>query len=281
MNRATEFLNAGRKIVLKIGSNVLAGAGGVVDAEVVADIAAQVAGLRAAGKQVVIVSSGAEVSGISAIGAWSRRGDMNYKQAMCAVGQVELMMAYKREFARHGVIVAQLLLTHANFGEANTTLHMRNTLFTLLDEGVVPVINENDSVSIDEFSSGDNDRLAALTANLWSANLLVLMSDIDGVYDRSPKEHDDARLISEVADTGALRRGIEMEGTSSFGTGGMASKIDAAELVAEHGAALLLVNGKSRGVLTRIAGGEGAGTLFIPRGAGGGPAGAVSVSERE
>jgi glutamate 5-kinase len=257
-------LNGSRKIVLKIGSSVLAGADGNMDTEVVADIAAQVAALRAAGKQVVIVSSGAEVSGVSAVGVWSRHGDMNYKQAMCAVGQVELMMAYKKHFAEHGVIVAQLLLTRANFRDANTTLHIRNTLFTLLDEGVAPVINENDSVSIDEFDSGDNDKLAALTANLWNADLLVLMSDIDGVYDNSPKEHSGARLIGEVTDIDSLRRGIDTSGKSSFGSGGMESKIDAAEAVAEHGAALLLVCGKSRGVLTRIAGGEQAGTIFVP-----------------
>jgi glutamate 5-kinase len=191
---------------------------------------------------------------------------MNYKQAMCAVGQVELMMAYKRCFAKHDVIVAQLLLTRANFRDPNTTLHIRNTLFTLLDEGVVPVINENDSVSIDEFDSGDNDRLAALTANLWNSDLLVLMSDIDGVYEKSPKEHDDAHLISEVTDIAALRRSIDTGGKSRFGSGGMESKVDAAETVAEHGAAMLLVCGKSPGALTRIAGGESAGTIFIPEG---------------
>jgi glutamate 5-kinase len=266
MSKATEILNGSRKIVLKIGSNVLAGADGNMDTGVVEDIAAQVAELRAAGKQVVVVSSGAEVSGVSAVGVWSRHGDMNYKQAMCAVGQVELMMAYKKHFARHGAIVAQLLLTRANFRDSNTTLHIRNTLFTLLDEGVVPVINENDSVSIDEFDSGDNDRLAALTTNLWNADLLILMSDIEGVYDKSPKEHADAKLISEVTDIDALRQNIDTGGKSSFGSGGMVSKIDAAEAVAEYGAALLLVCGKSPAVLTRIADGGQAGTIFIPGG---------------
>jgi glutamate 5-kinase len=264
MGKAADILSGSRKIVLKIVSIVIAGADVGMDGVVVEDITGQVAGLRAAGKQVVIVSSGAEVSGVSAVGAWSRHGDMNYKQAMCAIGQVELMMAYKKCFAKYGAIVAQLLLTRANFRDLNTTLHIRNTLFTLLDEGVVPVINENDSVSIDEFDSGDNDRLAALTASLWNADLLVLMSDVEGLYDKSPKEHADAKLISEVADVESLRAGIDTDGKSRFGTGGMASKIDAAEAVAEHGAALLLVCGKSPGVLTRIAAGEQAGTIFIP-----------------
>jgi glutamate 5-kinase len=183
---------------------------------------------------------------------------------MCAVGQVELMLAYKEYFARHDTIVAQLLLTRANFGNQSTMLHMRNTLFTLLDEGVVPVINENDSVSIDEFDIGDNDRLAALTANLWNADLLVLMSDIEGLYDKSPKEHADARLIKEVTDIDALRLRVDTGGKSSYGTGGMDSKIDAAEAVGAYGAALLLVCGKSPGVLTHIAAGEDAGTIFMP-----------------
>jgi glutamate 5-kinase len=249
---------------LKIGSSVLAGADGGMDIAVVRDIVAQVAALRAAGKQVVIVSSGAGVSGASASGLWSRRKDMNYRQALCAVGQVELMMAYKKSFAEHGAIVAQLLLTRANFRDNNTTLHIRNTLFTLLDEGVVPVINENDSVSIDEMDSGDNDILASLVANLWSADMLVLMSDIEGLYDKSPKEHSGARLISEVTDIAEIRRHVSTDGTSRFGAGGMESKINAAEAVAEHGAALLLVCGKSEGVLTRIAAGDGAGTIFVP-----------------
>jgi glutamate 5-kinase len=264
MGKATEILNGSRKIVLKIGSNVLAGAEDVMDIGVIENIVSQAARLREAGKQIVIVSSGAEVSGVSAIGAWSRHGDMNYKQAMCAVGQVEHMMAYKRCFAARGAIEAQLLLTRSNFHDWSTTLHIRNTLFTLLDEGVVPIINENDSVSIDEFGSGDNDGLAALTANLWGADLLILMSDIDGVYDKSPKEHKSARLIGEVTDIGALRSSIDIAGKSRFGTGGMASKVDAAESVAEHGAALLLVCGKSRDILTRIAGGEQSGTIFVP-----------------
>ncbi|MDR3225426.1 MAG: glutamate 5-kinase [Clostridiales Family XIII bacterium] len=264
MSKATELLNNSRKIVIKIGSNVLAGTNGSMDRAVIEDIASQVAGLRTAGKQIVLVSSGAEVSGVSAVGIWSRHGDMNYKQAMCAVGQVELMMAYKEYFARHGAIVAQLLLTRANFRDQSTMLHMRNTLFTLLDEGVIPIINENDSVSIDEFDSGDNDRLAALTANLWNADLLVLMSDIEGLYDKSPKEHTDARLIKEVTDIDSLRQRVDTGGKSSYGSGGMDSKIDAAEAVGAYGAALLLVCGKSPGVLTRIAADEEAGTIFVP-----------------
>jgi glutamate 5-kinase len=264
MSKASGIINSSRKIVLKIGSNVLAGPGGLMDESVVDDIAGQVAKLRLNGKQVVIVSSGAEVSGVSAVGIWSRHGDLHYRQAMCAVGQVELMMAYKKYFLKHEAIVAQLLLTRANFSDAGTSLHIRNTLFTLLDEGVIPIINENDSVSVDEFEIGDNDRLAALTANLWNADLLVLMSDIDGLYDKSPKDFDDARLIGEVNDIAALRNEVSTGGTSTYGTGGMDSKINAAAAVGEYGTPLLLVCGKSAGVLTDVAAGADAGTIFIP-----------------
>ncbi|MDR0817898.1 MAG: glutamate 5-kinase, partial [Clostridiales Family XIII bacterium] len=195
-----------------------------------------------------------------------RHGDMHYKQAMCAIGQVELMMAYKRNFAKDDITVGQILLTRDNFegGSGGSTLHIRNTLFTLVDEGVVPIINENDSVSVDEFTLGDNDHLAALTANLWNADLLILMSDVDGIYDKSPKDSADAKLIPEVEHIGALRRDIDLTGKSTFGTGGMNSKIDAAEEVGRYGTPMLLVNGKNKDILTEIASGKQAGTIFIP-----------------
>lgn len=265
MGKANEILKNSRKIVLKIGSNVLAGADGTMDSKVISSIVDQVSHLIAGGKQVIVVSSGAEVSGVSAIGRWSRHGDINYKQAMCAIGQVELMMAYKRYFAKNEITVGQILLTRDNFTDNNSSLHIRNTLFTLLDERVVPIINENDSVSVDEMNIGDNDALAALTANLWNADLLILMSDIDGVYDKSPKSNDGATLIREVTDIEALEREIDTAGKSSFGTGGMASKIEAAKAVGRFGAAMLLVNGKKKGILDDINEGAEEGTIFLAR----------------
>ena len=246
---------------MKIGSNVLADSEGKMDTAVISDIVAQVCALIERGKQVIIVSSGAEVSGVSAIGRWSRHGDINYKQAMCSIGQVELMMAYKRCFAKQGIVVGQMLLTRDNFADRNSSLHIRNTLFTLLDERVVPIINENDSVSIDEMNIGDNDALAALTANLWNADLLILMSDIDGLYDKSPKDYKGAQFIPEVLDIESLD--VNVDGKSVYGTGGMRSKIEAARTVGRFGASLLLVNGKQPGIVTDIADGREAGTLFL------------------
>jgi glutamate 5-kinase len=263
MGIADDILKNSRKIVLKIGSNVLADESGKLDGDVVADIAGQVAELIRGGKQVIIVSSGAGVSGATAVGLLSRRDDMNFKQALCAVGQVELMLAYKKEFAKYDKVVGQVLLTRDNFADANSRLHIRNTLFTLIDEGCIPIINENDTVGIEEFNLGDNDLLAAHTANLWNADLLVLMSDIDGVFDKPPKDHADARLIPVVEDLDALEASADIGGTSSYGSGGMASKIEAARTVSKFGTPMLLVNGKRQGILAEIAGGGVSGTVFV------------------
>ena len=263
MSKAEEILRGSRKVVLKIGSNVLAGEDGILDKERVRQISEQALMLMRDGKRVVIVSSGAGVSGAACVGRLNRRDDMNYRQALCAVGQVELMMAYKKYFEAAGKHVGQILLTAENFQDDESMLNIRNTLFTLLDEDVVPIINENDSVCIREFSFGDNDNLAALTANLWSADLLIVMSDVDGVFDSSPFENPDARLIEEVMDIDALGEKIVTGGVSSFGTGGMDSKLEAAKTIGAYGIPMLLVNGKRGDMLTDVAAG-GLCTVFIP-----------------
>ncbi|MDR1571297.1 MAG: glutamate 5-kinase [Clostridiales Family XIII bacterium] len=251
MERIAEILNASRKIVLKIGSNVLSDGDGRVDQQNVKNIAEQVHFLMDRGKQVLIVSSGAGICGVGAINKWARRDDINYKQALCAIGQVELMLGYKKFLNERRIHVAQMLLTNEDFSDNNRILHIRNTLFTLLDEGVVPIINENDSVSVEEIEMGDNDMLAARTAELWDADVLVLMSDIDGIYDKSPKEYEDARLIREVYDLGELESSIDMGPKSSFGTGGIGSKIEAARLMGRYSIPTILLNGRNGGALMR------------------------------
>lgn len=263
MGKASEILRNSRKIVIKIGSQVLSNKEGLMDHETMKNIADQITALIGTGKQVIIVSSGAEVSGVSAIGRWSKHGDITYKQAMCAIGQVELMMEYKKHFLKNDLVVGQLLLTHRDFGDKTTSLYIRNTLFTLLDENVVPIINENDSVSVDEFNIGDNDTLASLTSNLWDADLLILMSDIDGLYNVSPKKDKNATLIKEVYDIDEIKDRVDITGKGKIGTGGMETKIDAAETVSKFGTSLLLVNGKTQDILTKIAKGESAGTIFV------------------
>jgi len=257
-----ELIADSRKLVLKLGSNTIADADGKVNRAFLKEFAEQVAALMKAGKQIVIVSSGARIAGLSAIGKWARKKDIHYKQALCAIGQVELMEAWRRAFEPVGVHIAQLLLTRDDFSDDIRTLNMRNTLFTLVDEGVVPVINENDSVCVDEIKIGDNDNLAALSAVLWSADLLVLFSDIDGVYDKNPKEHADAFLVESVSDIAALKRSISMGSTNGFGTGGISTKIEAAAQVVSYGIPMILAHGGKPRALEALAAGRQSGTVF-------------------
>jgi glutamate 5-kinase len=265
MGVLSELIVKSKKIVLKIGSNVMSDSEGCVDQDTVGSIVDQVHGLISSGKQVIIVSSGAAICGVGAINKWSRRGDINYKQALCAIGQVELMLAYKNYFIAHGTHVAQLLLTREDFIDGKRNLNIRNTLFTLIDEGVVPIINENDTVSVEEIKIGDNDMLAANTAALWNSDLLILMSDINGLYDKSPKEHEDACLIREVYDIMPLVNSIDIGGKSDFGTGGIMTKITAAKEMNKYGIPTILLNGKQKGILTKALTEEVDATVFLAK----------------
>ncbi|GHV68168.1 glutamate 5-kinase [Spirochaetia bacterium] len=252
-----------RKIVIKIGSNTLADSSGQVKAGFLDDFAEQAAALIRGGKQIVIVSSGAQAAGLSAMGKWARKQDLHYKQALCAVGQVKLMAAWGAAFAKQNLQIGQILLTRDDFGDSIRTLNMRNTLFTLVDEGIVPIINENDTVGIEEIKIGDNDTLAAQSAVLWSADLLILFSDIDGLYDKNPKEHPDARLVEVVNDIAAVRRQVSTDGKSSFGTGGIATKIDAAERTLPYGIPLILAHGGRERALEALTAGKQKATAFL------------------
>ncbi|MBN7771885.1 glutamate 5-kinase [Clostridium aminobutyricum] len=263
MSVISEVINTSRKIVIKLGSNVLSDEHGTVNKMVMHNIVEQVNGLMQQGKQVVIVSSGAGICGVGAINKWNRRGDINYKQALCAIGQVELMMAYKQFFADYDLHVGQILLTKEDFEENTRNRNIRNALFTLIDEGVVPIINENDSVSVDEIKIGDNDTLSALTASLWNADALIILSDIDGVFDKDPKTYKDAKLIEEVHDIDTLLEKIDVRGKSSFGTGGITTKIEAARKVNEYGIPLVLLNGKKLNIIRDAAEEQETGTVFF------------------
>lgn len=263
MNVIGNLIKESKKIVVKIGSNTLSDENGNVNKEAMHNIVDQLCELMEQGKSVIIVSSGAGICGIAAINKWHRKGDINYKQALCAIGQVELMMAYKEIFADYNIHVGQMLLSRDDFGDHMRNLHIRNTLFTLVDEGVVPIINENDSVSVEEIKIGDNDTLSALTANLWGADLLIIMSDIDGVYDKNPKENKNVELIEEVYDIDGLLTEIDARGKSRFGTGGVLTKISAARQVNEYGIPLVLTNGNKRDILRKLIDGSERGTVFF------------------
>lgn len=257
-----ELICDSRKIVVKIGSNTLSDEHGAVNRSAIHNLTEQLVEWMKEGKSIIIVSSGAGVCGAGAINKWARRKDINYKQALCAIGQVELMMAYKELFGEYGYHVGQMLLTRDDFNDHSRNLHIRNTLFTLVDEGVIPIINENDTVSVDEIKIGDNDTLGAMTANLWGADLLIVLSDIDGVYDKNPKEHPSAEIIRQVTDIDFLKSRISMEGTNRFGTGGVATKIEAARRVNEFGIPMALLNGKKENILRKAAEGSEEGTVF-------------------
>ena len=263
MGNINTALQNARKIVIKIGSNTLAKADGTTNIEFMLDFAAQCAQLIKQGKQLILVSSGAQVAGVSTTKEWARKKDVHYRQALCAIGQVELMHQWRKAFQQQGIHIGQLLLTKDDFENEHRSLNIRNTLFTLVDEGVVPIINENDSVSYDEIKIGDNDNLSALTAILWSADVLLLFSDIDGVYSDNPKTNPNAKLIETVESIPELRKSIKMGDTNAFGTGGMETKIQAAEKVTEYGIQMLLANGGKEKALLSLLDENSKGTLFV------------------
>ncbi|MDR0444004.1 MAG: glutamate 5-kinase [Treponema sp.] len=252
-----------RKIIIKFGSNTLANKEGKINSDLLAEFADQAAALMKNGKQIVIVSSGAQVAGLSTMDKWARKRDIHYRQALCAVGQVELMGAWRRAFDKHGLHIAQILLTREDFTDSNRTLNMRNTLFTLVDEGIIPIINENDTVSVEEIKIGDNDTLAAQSAILWSADLLILFSDIDGLFDKNPKEFSNAQLVEEVRDIEAVRNNITIGAANNFGTGGIATKLDAAQLAFGYSIPTILAHGGRPRSLEALAAGSQKATAFL------------------
>jgi glutamate 5-kinase len=263
MDTIQRLIADARKIVIKLGSNTLAGKEGKINTSFLDEFADQAAALTKSGKQIVIVSSGAQVAGLSTMDKWARKRDIHYRQALCAVGQVELMSAWQRAFEPKGRHVAQILLTQEDFGDPIRTLNMRNTLFTLVDEGIIPVINENDTVSVKEIKIGDNDTLAAQSAILWSADLLILFSDIDGLYNKNPKEFPDAELVEEVRDIDTVRKNISIGAANSFGTGGIATKLDAAQRAFSYGIPTILAHGGRPRSMEALASGSQKGTAFL------------------
>ncbi|MDR1252795.1 MAG: glutamate 5-kinase [Treponema sp.] len=258
-----QLLADARKVVFKFGSNTLADGNGRINPVFLTEFADQVAAFKRNSKQIIIVSSGAQVAGLSTMDKWARKRDIHYRQALCAVGQVELMGAWRRAFEQHGLHIAQILLTQDDFGDPIRTLNMRNTLFTLVDEGIIPIINENDTVSVEEIKIGDNDTLAAQSAILWSADLLVLFSDIDGLFNKNPKDFPDAELLEEVRDIESVRKNISTGAANNFGTGGIATKLDAAQRALSYGIPTILAHGGKPRSLEALTAGNQKGTAFL------------------
>lgn len=252
-----------KKIVIKIGSNTLTAENGSVNERFIAGLTRQVSHLMKLGKEVIIVSSGAKIAGISAINKWSKKEDIAYKQALCAIGQVRLLQHYQLNFEHENLHIAQILLTRDDFTVDKRLLNIRNTIFTLLDEGVVPIINENDTVCVEELKIGDNDTLAALTAQIWNADLMLILSDIDGLYDKNPKENPNAKLIKFVNDIDDLN--VEIGSTNSFGTGGIKTKIDAAKICNDAQIPMILAHGETDDILLNVINQTAKYTTFLPK----------------
>ena len=254
-----------RRIVVKIGTNILTKAGGV-DAGYVRRVAGQVNSLLKTGRQVVIVSSGAIGMGLGQLAAEKAR-DIKMRQACAAIGQPLLMAEYRKSFLRYGVTVAQVLLTAEVLSNRKTYLNLRNSIETLLELSVVPILNENDSVSTDEIGSafGDNDKLSALVASKIDADLLIMLSDIDALYDKNPRKFANARPIRTVFEiTDDIVRNAGGRG-STRGTGGMKTKIEAAKIASNAGCRIVLANGRLKNVIGRIIAGDQIGTIFMPK----------------
>ncbi|HEX6321951.1 MAG TPA: glutamate 5-kinase, partial [Burkholderiales bacterium] len=251
-----------RTLVVKVGSSLVTNEGRGLDAAAIARWAAQVAALRKLGRRVVLVSSGAIAEGMQRLG-WSRRPRaMHELQAAAAVGQMGLVQCYESCFRGHGLHTAQVLLTHADMTDRQRYLNARSTLRTLLDLGVIPVINENDTVVTDEIKLGDNDTLGALVTNLVEADVLVILTDQAGLYDSDPRRNPGARLISKAD---ALDPQLERMagGTgSAIAKGGMLTKVQAAQRAARSGAHTVIASGREPDVLLRLAQGEAIGTLL-------------------
>lgn len=256
-------MTSSKRWVVKIGSALLTANGRGLDREAIGDWVAQLAGLRAQGVEVVLVSSGAVAEGMMRLG-WTKRPHALFEQqAAAAVGQMGLVQAYESCFQQHGIHTAQILLTHEDLTDRQRYLNARSTLRKLLDLGIVPVINENDTVVTEEIRFGDNDTLAALVANLVEADTLVILTDQTGLFDKNPRDHTDAKLLSEArASDQSLEQLVGDPG--ALGRGGMLTKLRAARLAARSGTATIIAHGREAGVLDALRRGESVGTFFTP-----------------
>lgn len=259
----SELLKGVSRIVVKVGTGVLTDHRKQPDLAQLEQLVAQLAAQRKAGRDVVLVTSGAVGAGMGALGFQTRPTELAQKQACAAVGQSRLMATYDQLFARHGLVAAQVLLTHADLEHHERHLNARNTLVTLLAHGAVPIINENDAVSFTEIKFGDNDKLSALVASLLPADLLVILTSVEGVVENFGQP--DARVLPLVQDITAAIEKLAGGTDSETAVGGMKSKVDAAKIVVRSGIPLVIASGRKHDTLARILAGEEEGTLFLPK----------------
>ncbi|MGY3664032.1 MAG: glutamate 5-kinase [Roseburia sp. 1XD42-69] len=264
MEAKDKSLREKKRIVVKVGSSSIThDETGGLNFSKLEKLVRQICDLRNQGRDVCLVSSGAIAVGRSSMGIKKRPEKTAEKQACAAVGQARLMMTYQRMFAEYHQTVGQVLLTKSTMSDNVSRLNAQNTFEQLFEMGVIPIVNENDTISTYEMEFGDNDTLSALVASLTSADLLILLSDIDGLYTDDPRSSRDARLIREVTDISEKLLHMAKESTGSdVGTGGMATKLTAARIATQSGADMIIANGKDVGILHDIFDGEYLGTFF-------------------
>jgi glutamate 5-kinase len=250
-----------KRWVVKVGSSLVTNDGRGLDLAAIEDWAGQLVALQKSGIQLVLVSSGAVAEGVARLGLKSRPKQVQLQQAAAAVGQMGLIQAYESCFMRHGVHAAQILLSHDDLSDRTRYLNARSTLTTLIEMGVVPVVNENDTVATAELCFGDNDTLAALVANLINADVMLILTDQDGLFDADPRSNASAQLVSSASAIDASLGAMAGKG-SSLGRGGMQTKISAARLASRSGTTTLIANGREKQVLTRLYQGEEIGSLL-------------------
>lgn len=255
-------IRSSHRWVVKLGSSLVTNAGRGIDPEAIAKWALQIAALRSQGREVLVVSSGAIAEGMKRLGWVSRPHEIHELQAAAAVGQMGLAQAYESGFAKWKLKTAQILLTHEDIADRGRYLNARSTLTTLLQYGVVPIINENDTVVTDEIKLGDNDTLAALVTNLVDADLLVILTDQPGLYTADPRKDKEATLISYARAGDSSLEAMAGGAGTTMGTGGMSTKVRAAQRAARSGASTIIASGLEPDVLTRLASAESIGTLL-------------------
>ena len=256
--------NSIQTVVVKLGTSTLTDGTGRLSRPRMVDLIRQIVALQAEGYRMVLVSSGAVVAGRELLGQPSVPNHLPAKQMLSAVGQSYLMQVYGTLFGLYDTHIGQVLLTHRDISHRTSYLNARDTLSTLLDYGIVPVVNENDTVAVEEIKVGDNDALSAQIAVLLSASLLIILTDQNGLYDRDPRFDADAHLIARVDVIDERIRALGGESVSGLGVGGMATKIQAAQLATRSGTRVVIANGKTPDVLLRIMRGEELGTTFMP-----------------
>jgi len=255
-------INDIKRIVVKVGSTTLTHPSGLLNFNKIESIVRQLSDIKNSGKEVILVSSGAVAAGIGKLGLRANPKSIPEKQAVAAIGQGILVHLYEKLFSEYGQIAAQILLTKEDFLEEERLNHLRNAFFSLLNYGAIPIINENDVVAIDELKFGGNDALSASVAKALDADLLILLSDIDGLYTGDPNINPDATLINWVDKIDSTIESFAGDTRTSLGTGGMISKISAAKLTCSSGIAMIIANGSYPGIISSLLEGKNIGTWF-------------------